>query len=479
MSRMKQAYVLLRKSERLEYYVRRLMNILHNFNSRIKFQKRLKYVKKLYSKFIDLSATRSLRGNIVLIVIDCLRYRSMSLTGYSRRTTPFLDSFNVKLRAFTASPHTYSSVPSILTGLYPHNHGAVVGGYVKDMYLLKGYHPLRRNVVTLPEILRILNYDTIFVTTIYPVILPFKNTAITFRDLGKVYASKALDEGLKLIKRSLRRNRGFFAYIHLGDLHEPLRPPREFADFFGEVKPLPNIERWAYRRPEEQSNDNFKEYRYNRILLYDNTLRYVDTTIKDFVLRLRNEVSEPLLIVVMADHGEEFWEHADVEAKFFYHPHGEAGVAHGHNLFNEVIEVPLLLQEFNSKRLSNVAKDRLVSLVDLVPTLLDWLGLEFNEEFFDGYSLLRGIPKDRWVLSEAVAYGYEKKALIRGKYKLLYSQGDNVAWIFDLEKDPNELNPITSEDLISSMVRELKKILAKDLLRLRLRTRLVTQAKVS
>lgn len=132
-------------------------------------------------------------------------------------------------------------------------------------------------------------------------------------------------------------------------------------------------------------------------------------------LELRDEVSDPL-VVVTADHGEEFWEHAGIEAKHFYHPHGSAGVEHGHNLFNELIEVPLLMQEFNCKRINRISiKSSPISQVDLVPTILNWLGLEFDKSLFDGYSLLRGIPEDRWVLSEAVAYGYETKELAKGE----------------------------------------------------------------
>lgn len=406
-------------------------------------------------------------GNVVLLVVDCLRYRNTSFAGYVRRTTPFLDSLRVKLRAYSASPHTYSSVPSILTGLYPHNHGAVIEGHVKDMEALRSYRPLRRDVATLPEILKALGYDTIFITTIYPAVLPLRGTAVTYREMGKASASRALDEALKMIRKSLRRGRRFFAYVHLGDLHEPLNPPKEYANFFGEVEPLPNIDRWAYRRPEEWVGEGFEEYRYNRVLLYDNTLRYVDDAIRGFVAELEDLVDEPLLIVVTADHGEEFWEHADVEARYFYDPRGFYGVGHGHNLFNEVIEVPLILHELGSNRLREVEAvgGRIASTVDIVPTVLNWMGLEFVDGLFDGYSLLRGLPADRWVLSEAVAYGYEKKALIVGRYKLLYSEGDRVAWVFDLERDPYERSPMDSGELVSHMVNRLKRVLAGSLLR--------------
>ena len=467
---MERVYNFIKRNENLSRYARKLGGILYNFEKKIIYRNRLKYVRKFNEKFIKGKP----EGNIVLIVIDSLRFRNMSFTGYNRETTPFLDTFNYRLRAFSAAPHTYSSVPSILTGLYPHNHGAIVGGQIKNMDIIRNLYPLKKNIVALPEILRALGYDIIFAITIFPAILPFRNNAVIFKELDMENASKVFIETLKLIRKSLKKVRNFFAYIHLGDLHGPIRPPEKYANFFGEVKSLTNISTWDYRRPEEQVGKAFEEYKYNRILLYDNTLRYVDETLKNFILELEEFVHDPLLTMITADHGDEFWEHADIEVKYFYDPRGFYGVGHGHNLFNEVIEVPLLIKEFNSNNIKIHDKIKLISLVDLVPTILDWLNLEFNNTLFDGYSLIGEVPRDRWVLSESIAYGYEKKALIKGKYKLLYSKDDDVAWVFDLEKDPFERNPITDGDTLSFMIKKLKRIFARDLLRFKFRSTLDT-----
>ncbi len=454
--------------KRITSLVIRAKSVIHNIERRFLLRERVEYVRKFSEKFVRGKP----RGSVVLIVVDCLRYRNLSFTGYSRRTTPFLDGFDIKLRAYSASPHTYSSVPSIITGLYPHNHGAVIKGVVKNLDNPRNLGLLRSEVVTLPELLRVLGLDTLFITAIYNAALPLRSSAVEYVALEKIEASKVLSEALKRVLRSARRGKSFFAYIHLGDLHQPINPPKQFINFFGEVKPLPGINMWNYREPDEQRGEGFEEYRYNRVLLYDNTLRYVDEALRNFVEKLREEVDEPLLLIVTSDHGEEFWEHADVEAEHFYDPRGFYGVGHGHNLFNEVIEVPLLVQELNCKSMlgsSAVASGALVSLVDIVPTVLDWLGLDFDPNIFDGYSLLRGVPRDRWALSEAVAYGYEKKAFIRGKYKLLYSERDGVSWVFDLERDPFERSPIEDDELVKQMVRELKKILARDMLRFKTR----------
>ena len=452
------------KHESLLSVVAEILNFYNNLKRRHEVARRFSDLKAIARKY---NIKGRPRGSVVLIVIDCLRYRNMSFTGYHRKTTPFLDRFPIKLRAYAPAPHTYSSVPSILSGLYPHNHGAVISGIIKSFHRPKSLRPLNRNVILLPEILKLLGYEVYVVSSIGNALFPLRTSALLWEDMGKVKAGYVLRKALKLLSKSSREGKDFFAYIHLGDLHTPLRPPKEYRNFFGEVKALPNIETWNYTRPYEQRGAEFEEYKFNRILLYDNTLRYVDNVLEWFVSELEDKVKNDLVILVTADHGEEFWEHADLESKYFYDPRGFYGIGHAHNLFNEIIEVPLLLRGVNVNKIHSTAKP--ISLVDLVPTILDWLGLEYHEKFFDGQSILGGAPRNRCVLSEAVAHGYEKKALIEERYKLLYSEGDSVLWLFDLQKDPMERNPITSEEVVSHMIDILKKMLIRDLLRRRLK----------
>jgi len=269
--------------------------------------KRFSYLKTVAKEF---NIKGKPRGSVVLVVIDCLRYRSMSFTGYRRKTTPFLDRFPIKLKAYAPSLHTYSSVPSILTGLYPHNHGAIIGGTIKNFDRLEDLRPLKRSIILLPEMLKLLGYEVYMVSAIFNALLPLRTTALLWRDMGKVRAENILRRALKLLSKSSREGKNFFAYIHLGDLHAPLKPPKEYQSFFGEVKSLPNIDDWDYRRHYEQRGMEFEEYKSNRVLLYDNTLRYVNDVLEWFISELEDKVKSDLLIVIMADHGEEFWEHA-------------------------------------------------------------------------------------------------------------------------------------------------------------------------
>ena len=247
----------------------------------------------------------------------------------------------------------------------------------------------------------------------------------------------------------------FFAYAQLGDLHEPLHPPHNFRNFFGEVKGLPGIDRWDFGKPEMQQGARFQEYRENRILLYDNALRYVDHAIEKFYATLKDMgLLDSTVLIITADHGEEFWEHAALEAENFYDPRGCCGVGHGHNVFNEVIEIPLLI---SAPGVPNRQSGHLVSMVDIMPTVLDLLEVKHKLKF-DGQNILGEQESGRPLLSEASGYGYEKKALIIGRFKLIYSQDDGVAWVFNLEKDPQELHPITDQAVVSMFVDKLSEI---------------------
>jgi arylsulfatase A-like enzyme len=89
---------------------------------------------------------------------------------------------------------------------------------------------------------------------------------------------------------------------------------------------------------------------------------------------------EDTIVLITSDHGEEFWDHFQGFSK------------HGHSLYGELLNVPLFLYvpELSTKHLKTV--DEEVSLVDVVPTIGDLLGLEFNEPL-DGITLcplLRG-----------------------------------------------------------------------------------------
>ena len=407
------------------------------------------------SAYLDLSSKPDL--NVVVIVVDCMGSSHLSGWGYHRQTTPFLDSIDQRMTAVSASTYTYPSVASVLTGLYPHNHGAVVAGKVKECAQPQNLLRMRDEVLSLPEALSRFGYEVYFGTAMSPAYW-----AVRARVVPRLYKPSARAEKLLAdLTRWIARRKGekFFAYVHLADLHIPLDLPDAFRHYFGHVRGLPNIERYDFLTLEKQEAkpEEFREYRENRVLLHDNALRYVDHAVERFYEGLRQMgLADSTLFVVTADHGEEFWEHSDLGASF-YHQGRLCGLGHGYNLFNEVIQVPLLI----SGPLPGRAAAGLVSSVDIVPTVLDVLGVRHSMRL-DGHSVFADVAPERYLLTEACASGYEKKALVIGGYKLIYSEDDGIAWLFDLERDPGERTPIVDSGLTSVYVHKLLRILEAD-----------------
>lgn len=390
------------------------------------------------------------KRNVLFIVIDCLRFKNTSLASYERDTTPFLKAFGEHYKAITGAPWTYPSVPTILTGLYPTKHGAYIHSRVKHLDNLKNLGGIRRNIITLPELFLYVNYDVYMATSIELSSLHFRRRIPDIRWYpGETRAEKILSDFLKWVNK---RKKPFFAYLHLGDTHEPLNPPKEYWNFFGKVKKLRNIEKWDYVHPRDWTKPSFKKYVKNRVLLYDNTARYVNDELERFFEELKKlDVLDNTLVVITADHGEEFWEHAEIEAKHFYDPRGTYGVGHGHNVFNEIVEVPLVLWGFKGLK-----DKKVVSTTDITPTVFKELGI-IPKYRLDGIPIQEKEYSKRIILIEATGYGYEKKALYWKDLKFLYAPDDKVKWIFNLKKDPNEQNPITDFEIAEIFEQKLKK----------------------
>jgi len=394
--------------------------------------------------------------NVILLVVDSLRNSHLSSQGYFRKTTPFLDSYKSRFSAISTSPWTYPSVASILTGLYPHNHNAYIAGQIKDWTKLESYLKLRGDILTLPEMLFFFGYRIYFSTAIYMAHYSVRTRVIPKQYTPLTNADKLLSDLKTWIAKA--GGKPFFAYAQLADLHTPLNPPDDFRHFFGDVKDLPAIDLWNFGKLEYQrSTAKFQEYKENRQLIYDNILRYVDSAIERFYDGLRDMgLVDSTIFIVTADHGEQFWEHAELDAENFYLPNGVCGVSHGDNVYNEVVQVPLILSGPVPERRGT----GYVSTVDIVPTIIDLLGIGHKMRF-DGRNIFEA-AEERSLLSEAAMSGYEKKALVVGKYKLIYSEDDRIEWLFDLERDPQEQHPIVDKEVTSIFVNKLHQILRED-----------------
>jgi arylsulfatase A-like enzyme len=174
-------------------------------------------------------------------------------------------------------------------------------------------------------------------------------------------------------------NNKFFLWIHYMDVHFPYIPSSKYLNY--NKRKVISLNRKIIH--EYNIKDNLTKISESElkqtIELYDAEIRYVD----DSVAMILDEVEKlgllaNTLIIITADHGDEFLEHGDT--------------FHFQKLYDELLRVPLIFYapELDEKKII----DDLVSLLDLSPTILDILDIEKPKKWL-GESLLPLIKRDK------------------------------------------------------------------------------------
>ena len=219
--------------------------------------------------------------------------------------------------------------------------------------------------------------------------------------------------------------------------HSPYGPPAPYdrvfdPDYDGSPVRMPPLERadvdQGFRDWEAMPAGRAalpERERQNMIALYDGEIGYVDSLIDGFLKRLREMgLYEGSLIVVTADHGEEFYDHG--------------GWFHGQSLYDELIRVPLIVK-MPGQLLAGSRPQEPVSGVDLVPSILSVAGVSVPEgvEGVDVFGPVDRVPPDRPVFSERPPFLYSVR---QGRWKLIRKdvRGGTDLRLFDLERDPEE-----------------------------------------
>jgi len=371
--------------------------------------------------------------HVFIYLVDALRADHMGVYGYGRDTTPRADLFArdgvVFARCFATASWTKPSTGSILTGLYPYRHRAE-----NRMDMISG------EVLMLPEILREYGYRTIHITT-----NAYTSKAFNFHQGIDHY--RMIDDW----RTSAREvNREFFsvlenqppmpeeplyAYLHTIDPHEPYVPNKPFLKFkTGDRYP----ERFGYAGPVARKNRNrqltAKDIEY-LVSLYDCEIHQNDYHFGEFLDFLKDrKLYNDAIIVFVSDHGEQFGEHGD----FF----------HGKSVYNSEIHVPLIVK-FPGRQFSHREYDGIISVVDILPTLLGYLRME-NPRSLDGTNLFPflepGGSVHRSILFQQHLYGRQftglitsqdlKKYLVRHQGR--YPKGIRYYEMYDLKADFTE-----------------------------------------
>jgi len=313
--------------------------------------------------------------NVILISIDTLRADHLGCYGYKRNTSPNIDKLAEEgvlfLNTFAPSPWTLPSHMSLMTSLNNYNHGV----YYKNQ-------KLKSSIKTIAQILRENKYFCSAFTGggLVSGIYGFYRGFDSYReDVGAVFHRDSAERVYKAVSNWLDSNKDkkFFLFIHTYQPHDPYFSPYPYNLAY-----LSKNAKWRYINLKGHlggSRGIYKplspEEEQNIIDLYDGEIKYVDEAlIKPLIEYLKKlNLYDRTMIVFTSDHGEEFFDHG--------------GWEHGHALYNESIKVPLIIKfpfsKFRGKRIKKIAR-----LIDIMPTILDELGLEYPEKKIDGKSLI-------------------------------------------------------------------------------------------
>jgi arylsulfatase A-like enzyme len=170
------------------------------------------------------------------------------------------------------------------------------------------------------------------------------------------------------------RGDSFFLYIHFMDVHYPYLPPAEYREAFDYAR-VPGKSDPEIQQPwlEEKGLNTAETAKFAEHMrgLYDGELSYTDEWI-GFLLRQLEETDglENTIVIITADHGEEFLEHG--------------GTIHKGKMYEELVRVPLIVRVPGRP---GGTVNAVVRNFDILPTVLDYCGIEPNNSALDARSL--------------------------------------------------------------------------------------------
>lgn len=331
--------------------------------------------------------------NVVIIVLDTVRDDYVGGQWGDVPLTPAVDAIAHEatrfLSAFTTAPWTIPSHASLFTGLYPHSHQAVHERFALDGAL-----------VTLAERLQAAGYATGGFTC-----NPWLNRALGF-DQGfeeytevyryaaesKHHADLASTMAIDWLRQRGADRRPFLLFVNYLEAHLPYAPPPYVARRLAESTPGNAREGFSVAEAEriiagldEPSEADLEEVRR----LYAAEVAYQDTQVARVLDHLRaHELLDETLLIIVADHGEHLGEHGLMGHEFTLH--------------EPVLRIPMIVR-YPDVFPPAQAVDAPVSLIDVLPTILDVLELDGGDAALPGVSL-RGLVgpgvTDRPLLAE-------------------------------------------------------------------------------
>ncbi len=410
------------------------------------------------------------QANLLFITLDTLRPDHLNSYGYKRATSPSIaelekDSF-VMDNAFTVATNSAPSHATLLTGLYPAQHGLEDNG-----------QQINEETLTLAETLSQEGYDTAGFVGYFALseesglnkgfkVFEFNPIASHDHDDKEPEDDlKGFDAVLTWLKswRQTPEKSPFFVWMHVQNIHESYDPPAPYNSMFKSISEPQALAGFEGDFDVRCANDLAKAWRAGilpkhlleeAVALYDGEIRLVDDQLGRIIEFLKSSgVYDDTVIVIVSDHGEILFE--QFENKFY-----KQGPGHTARYSDASIRVPLILKPARFHDFKKTPRiQQMVSTVDMVPTLLELLGLPIPE-FMPGEPLVAEMREPgRTATSKKIffhekPYGVQYTGVRTEHWKFVHKndKGHESSLLIDLLNDPAESHSSDS----SEKARQLK-----------------------
>lgn len=376
---------------------------------------------------------------VLLISIDTLRPDHLGIYGYQRDTSPNIDRFFADAvlyrRAYATGSRTPPSVASMLTGRSPAGHRVRLF-----------YQKLPPRIAAIPDLLpadfqtagfvgnAVVADDAMGLADRFDYFEDEVDRPALYTNNVERSAEGLTDAALRWLREQRDPERPFFLWVHYMDPHSPYLPP-EYWPRRGYDHAEP---RWV--DPERLAKNNIQreeaeEGQQVDALIsrdaYDEEIAYTDHHIGRLLAAFDAATSRgSSLVLLTADHGESMLDH-------------QVYFVHGYQVYDEMVRIPMLLR---APGVEPGSRDRLVSLIDVLPTVLGH-ALVVTPPGLSGRDLR---PRDgnpgRRVFAETTYLDNQWRAVWQGddKWVLQVAVRDGrleQGYRYDLASDPGELEP--------------------------------------
>jgi len=402
----------------------------------------------------ELAGGTSAGPNVLLIIIDTLRADHLPAYGYDGIETPAIDRLVmdgiIYKKGFAQASWTKPSIASIMTGLYPSTHQAIHKANI-----------LPDDVITLAESLEQAGYHTIGIPNnenIFPV-RNFQQGFQVYEPLEPAFFFFATESAFHLtLYNQLRlvRERFLFQSKQVEHYYQDAREVNEHAiEWLDRVKDGSFFLFIHYMEPHDpyfpHPYDGTGYARVNNpnpppdmaqiyLETYDGEIAYLDNHLDELFRYLDEKgLYEDLMIVLTADHGEEFFEHE--------------GWWHGTTLYEEQINVPLIVKLPGNKH-ACLEVEELVRLIDIAPSILSFVGADVPP-LMQGHNILpdslEAVGGQTYVFSEEKLEGNILQSYRGKEWKLIIANEGNPRGVepeelFDLLSDPGETTNLSASE---------------------------------